>query len=293
MCAAASVLGIRAFIPGPGMPSGSLSPAPGCRAIRRQPAGARALQGTLNAVRDVMYEAGSRMVAVSARLETRGVCRAWPRPPFLPLESPAIEAMRQTLVHLKVPGASPTDHSRPAVAIDSGTTNSRVHLLRDEAVFGAASGQVGVLDTTKTGSHRARRRGCGTTSTRRSCTAASLWTRFRTRWASARSHPSWGRPDPAPGGPGRARSACGRDAAGRGSRRLSAGGAVGSPGRSSCPGACSSSYGRAGRSGSGSSDRSSPPTTCGACATSGPRDFRRRRRCSWSAPRPAAPSIAI
>lgn len=45
------------------------------------------------------------------------------------------------------------------VVIDSGTTNSRVRLLREGTVIGAASVQVGVVDTTKTGSNAALKQG--------------------------------------------------------------------------------------------------------------------------------------
>jgi len=49
--------------------------------------------------------------------------------------------------------------ARLVVVIDSGTTNSRVRLLRDGAVIGSASVQVGVVDTTKTGSNLALKQG--------------------------------------------------------------------------------------------------------------------------------------
>jgi len=44
-------------------------------------------------------------------------------------------------------------------AIDSGTTNTRVRLLRDGQIIGGASAQVGVVDTAKTGSNATLKRG--------------------------------------------------------------------------------------------------------------------------------------
>jgi len=44
-------------------------------------------------------------------------------------------------------------------AIDSGTTNTRVRLLRDGQIVGGASAQVGVVDTAKTGSNATLKRG--------------------------------------------------------------------------------------------------------------------------------------
>jgi len=49
--------------------------------------------------------------------------------------------------------------ARLVVVIDSGTTNSRVRLLGEGDVIGAASVQVGVVDTTKTGSNAALKQG--------------------------------------------------------------------------------------------------------------------------------------
>jgi dihydrodipicolinate synthase/N-acetylneuraminate lyase len=102
MFTAASALGIRAFIPGLGNAFPEL-----CRALYEAARAGdaermRAMQDTVNSVRDVMYEAGSTMVAVFAMLEIRGICRSFPRPPFLPLEPPAVEAMRQKLARLTV-----------------------------------------------------------------------------------------------------------------------------------------------------------------------------------------------
>jgi len=102
MFIAASALGIRAFIPGLGNAFPEL-----CRALfdagdRGEYAAAREIQETVNAVREVMYEAGSTMVAVFAMLAIRGVCTAYPRPPFLPLETPALDAMRRKLTALRV-----------------------------------------------------------------------------------------------------------------------------------------------------------------------------------------------
>jgi dihydrodipicolinate synthase/N-acetylneuraminate lyase len=102
MFTAASALGIQAFIPGLGNAFPEL-----CRTLfetvqRAHPAAARAIQDRVNAVREVMYEAGSTMVAVFAMLELRGICRAYPRPPFLPLEPPVLDSMRQKLAALEV-----------------------------------------------------------------------------------------------------------------------------------------------------------------------------------------------
>jgi len=102
MFTAAAALGIQAFIPGLGNPFPEL-----CRALYEAAmAGdyhkARGIQETVNAVRDVMYEAGSTLVAVFAMLQIRGVCHAFPRPPFLPLEAAGVEAMRQKLAALGV-----------------------------------------------------------------------------------------------------------------------------------------------------------------------------------------------
>jgi hypothetical protein len=54
-------------------------------------------------------------------------------------------------------------------AIDSGTTNARVRLLRDEQIIGGASAQVGVVNTAKTGSNAALKRGI------RGAFVAALW----------------------------------------------------------------------------------------------------------------------
>jgi len=52
----------------------------------------------INAIRDVMYEAGPGLVAVIGMLELRGVCRTFPRAPFLPLAASAVESVRQKLI---------------------------------------------------------------------------------------------------------------------------------------------------------------------------------------------------
>jgi len=102
MFTAASVLGVQAFIPGLGNAFPEL-----CRrlydaAMAGDYGKARGIQETVNAVREVMYEAGSTLVSVFAMLELRGVCRAVPRLPFLPFEPTVVEKMRQRLVELRV-----------------------------------------------------------------------------------------------------------------------------------------------------------------------------------------------
>jgi len=49
--------------------------------------------------------------------------------------------------------------SAPVVVIDSGTTNSRVRVLRGQTVLGHATAAVGVVDTAKTGSNATLKRG--------------------------------------------------------------------------------------------------------------------------------------
>jgi 2-dehydro-3-deoxygalactonokinase len=161
MFTAASALGIQAFIPGLGNAFPEL-----CRALYDAAqagdyAKARGVQETVDAVRDVMYEAGSSLVAVLAMLEIRGVCRALPRPP-LPSgggAGPRDHAAAPSRPEGSLGEGDPMPPADVVAVIDSGTTNSRVRVLRERSLLGAITVPVGVVDTAKTRSNASLKQG--------------------------------------------------------------------------------------------------------------------------------------
>jgi len=84
MWLSARVLGCQAFIPGLGNAFPEI-----CKKMWRQGMdgdmeACRKTQFTINEIRDIMYLAQSTQLAVYAMTEIRGICKAYPRSPFVP-----------------------------------------------------------------------------------------------------------------------------------------------------------------------------------------------------------------
>lgn len=99
---ACAALGCDAFMPG----LGNAFPE-ACQKLYNDCAGddieqARKTHFWVNQIRDIMYEAPSTQQAVYAMLEIRGVLKAYPRAPFLPISNENLENMRTKLIKLEV-----------------------------------------------------------------------------------------------------------------------------------------------------------------------------------------------
>lgn len=97
MFLSAASLGTRAFIPGLGNAWPELCVELFEAAIQDRMEEARKLQAKVNSVRDIMYLAKSTVVAVYTMLELRGICKVYPREPFIPLPDKEKDLIRVEL----------------------------------------------------------------------------------------------------------------------------------------------------------------------------------------------------
>jgi len=84
MWLSASVLGCKAFIPGLGNAFPEICVQMYEEAMAGDFAKCKETQMLVNKMRDIMYFAGSTQLAVYAMLELRGICKSYPRAPFIP-----------------------------------------------------------------------------------------------------------------------------------------------------------------------------------------------------------------
>lgn len=85
MFLSAAALGAKAFIPGLGNAWPELCVELFEAAIHHRIEEGRRIQTKVNKIRDIMYLAKSTVVAVYAMLELRGICKIYPREPFISL----------------------------------------------------------------------------------------------------------------------------------------------------------------------------------------------------------------
>lgn len=97
MFLSASVLGARAFIPGLGNIFPEICTDLYDAAMNGKLEEARELQLKVNGLRNIMYQAGSTMVAVYTILNMRGICEAYPREPFAAISEETKQKMQQDL----------------------------------------------------------------------------------------------------------------------------------------------------------------------------------------------------
>jgi dihydrodipicolinate synthase/N-acetylneuraminate lyase len=97
-----AALGIQAYIPGLGNAWPELCVKLFESGFENRFIEGREIQSKVNDIRDIMYLAKSTIVAVYAMLELRGICKVYPRAPFLPLPEKEKELLRKELENLEV-----------------------------------------------------------------------------------------------------------------------------------------------------------------------------------------------
>jgi len=102
MWLSAAALGARAFIPGLGNAFPEICVELFEAGINGDLKRCREIQKKVNSLRDVMYSAGSTIVAVYTMLEFRGVVKAYPRSPFIQMGADRKNQFKEKLIELGV-----------------------------------------------------------------------------------------------------------------------------------------------------------------------------------------------
>jgi dihydrodipicolinate synthase/N-acetylneuraminate lyase len=97
MFLSAGALGATAFVPGLGNAFPEICVELFNAVMDKKYEEAREIQFKVNSLRDIMYQAGSTMVAVYTMLGIRGICEAYSREPFSPVSETVKEKIRKDL----------------------------------------------------------------------------------------------------------------------------------------------------------------------------------------------------